>query len=265
MPELPDVEGHRRTFAEHCAGREVDRIEVPDPELLEGTSPQGIGNGLRGVPFEPPRRHGKWLIAPTEGGPTLLFHFRMTGELVWTREPDDYDALVLHFDDGALRYRSRRRLGRVWFVPTGGDVDEVTGPLGPDATEVDREQLAALLEGRRGGIKSALMDQELIAGLGNELVDEILWRSGIHPATSVRILSDEDVRRSHREMRAVLRRSIRAGHVPSGPTWLNGVRGEDEPACPRCGARLRRGTVAGRTTYWCPEEQRPAERDDDGA
>ncbi|MDX1619713.1 MAG: DNA-formamidopyrimidine glycosylase family protein [Nitriliruptorales bacterium] len=255
MPELPDVEGHRRTFEEHCQGKTPTRVEVPDAELLEGTTPQGLGNALRGTPFIEPRRHGKWLFAPTAGGPTLVFHFRMTGELAWTEESDEYDALVLHFEDGSLRYRSRRRLGRVWFVPTGGDTEDVTGPLGPDATEVDAERLTELLDGRRGGIKSALMDQELIAGLGNELVDEILWRAKIDPRASVADLSEGTVGDIHHHMREVLGRSIRAGHVPSGPNWLNGVRGEDDPSCPRCGAAVETGQVSGRTTYWCSREQ----------
>lgn len=255
MPELPDVEGHRRTFAEHCAGRQVSRVEIPDDELLEGTSPQGLGNALSGNPFSEPRRRGKWLIAPTDGGPTLLFHFRMTGELVWGDEAAEYDAALFHFEHGTLRYRSRRRLGRIWFVPTGGSVESVTGALGPDATEVDADRLVELLDGRRGGIKSALMDQELVAGLGNELVDEILWRACIHPSTAVRQLEEQELRGIASKMHAILGEAIPAGHVPSGPTWLNGVRGEDEPSCPRCDARVRRGVVAGRTTYWCEEEQ----------
>ena len=125
---------------------------VNDPDLLEGTSPQGLGGSFVGRGGRAPRRHGKWLL--------LLF-----------------------------------------------DLEEVTGSLGTDVDELDRPGLAAVLEGRHGGLESALLDQRGIAGLGNEFVDELLWRSALHPR------------------------------------------------CPRCGAVLVRGQVAGRTTLWCPKEQ----------
>jgi formamidopyrimidine-DNA glycosylase len=84
VPELPDVEKHRRTIAEHAVGKEVRRVEVRDPDLLEGTSPQGLGRAAVGRVVAEPHRHGKWLLAPLDAdGPALLFHFRMTGELVW--------------------------------------------------------------------------------------------------------------------------------------------------------------------------------------
>lgn len=259
MPELPDVEKHRRTVADHAAGATVRRVEVADPELLDGTTPQGLGRAAVGRVVAAPRRHGKWLLLGFEdGGPTLVCHFRMTGELVWRDEPTaraDGDALTLRFDHGSLSYRTRRRLGGVSYVRAGRDVEEVTGPLGPDADRVDRRRFEELVAGRRGGCKATLMDQRVIAGLGNELVDEILWRSRVHPARPVADLEPDEVADVHRQLRTVLRRSIRAGHVPSGPTWLNGERDEDEPRCPRCGTALRRGQVAGRTTFWCPRDQ----------
>jgi formamidopyrimidine-DNA glycosylase len=260
VPELPDVEGHRRTVARHATGQTVRRVAVDDPELLEGTSPQGLGRSAVGRVVGEPSRHGKWLsVGLDDGGPTLVFHFRMTGELVWTPEgePTGRDAVALHLDDGTLSYRSRRRLGRVTYLRPGQDLQLVTGPLGPDADEVDRRRLGQLLAGRRGGLKSALMDQRLLAGLGNELVDEILWRSELHPARPAAELTDDDLDTVHHHLRAVLRRSIRAGHVPSGPRWLNAQRAVDEPRCPRCGTGLRRDQVAGRTTFWCPEHQPP--------
>jgi formamidopyrimidine-DNA glycosylase len=85
VPELPDVEGHRRTIAEHATGQTVRRVIVDDLELLEGTTPQGLGRSVVGRVVGEPHRHGKWLaVELDEGGPTLVFHFRMTGELVWT-------------------------------------------------------------------------------------------------------------------------------------------------------------------------------------
>lgn len=259
MPELPDVEKHRRTVAEHARDRTVERVEVTDPGLLQGTTPQGLGRSLAGRRVAEPRRHGKWLLVPfDEDGPTLLYHFRMTGELVWATEDDtgDDEAVALHLGGGRLAYRSRRRLGGVTYLRPGQDPQEVTGELGPDATTVDRAQLAELLAGRRGGLKSALLDQALVAGLGNELVDEILWRSQLHPRRAAAYLGDDEVEALHRQLHDVLRRSIRAGHVPAGGSWLNGQRGASDPHCPRCGAALEAAQVGGRTTLWCPREQR---------
>jgi formamidopyrimidine-DNA glycosylase len=259
MPELPDVEKHRRTIAEHATGQTVRRVEVHDPELLEGTTPQGLGRSAVGREIGEPRRLGKWLaVGLDRGGPTLVFHFRMTGDLLWrpvAEEAGSADAVAFHLDEGILSYRSRRLLGGVTYLPAGRDLEAAVGPLGPDAADVDRHQLGELLAGRRGGLKSALMDQRMIAGLGNELVDEILWRSGLHPARPAAELAEDELADLYSEFREVLRRSIRAGHVPSGPTWLNAQRREDEPRCPRCGAALQRGRVGGRTTFWCPREQ----------
>ena len=102
------------------------------------------------------------------------------------------------------------------------------------------------------------MDQHLIAGLGNLLSDEILWRARVHPRTPVATLGRRRGDALYGALRDALRGSIPSGRVPHGPTWLTVVRDEREPHCPRCGARLRKGTVAGRTACWCPRCQRRA-------
>lgn len=260
MPELPDVDGHRRLLAEHATGRTVTGVRVIDPELVHGTTPAGLARSLRGRVLAEPTRHGKWLWISTtdEPGPTLVFHFRMTGELVAddTQDTDDPDAaLWLVLDRGRIGYRTRRRLGGVSYLRPGVAVETVTGSLGPDALGIERSRLAERLSGRRGGLKSALLNQRVIAGLGNELVDEILWRAHLAPDHTVSEITHQQLRSLHRELGIVLQQSVRAGHVPSGPTWLNAQRGEADPRCPRCERPLRRGKVAGRTTLWCPSEQ----------
>jgi formamidopyrimidine-DNA glycosylase len=259
VPELPDVEGHRRTIDEHAAGLTVRAVRVADSELLQGTSPAGLSRSLRGRVVAASERRGKWLWLRTDDGtgPTLVFHFRQTGELVFDDQDEDVpgDVLTLVFDTGRLTYRTQRRLGGVSYLRPGTHVEDVTGPLGPDAAEIDRSELEEALAGHAGAVKSALLNQRRVAGLGNELVDEILWRSGIHPRRAAGELDREAVREMHRELRSVLGQAIRAGHVPSGPTWLNGQRTAPSPTCPRCGTQLERGKVAGRTTFWCPRDQ----------
>jgi formamidopyrimidine-DNA glycosylase len=120
---------------------------------------------------------------------------------------------------------------------------------------VTPRQLDRILEGRRGAIKAVLMDQKVIAGLGNLLADEILWRACIHPRRPAGSLTAQERRELHRQMRSVLRASVRAGRVPSRPSWLTGARDQRDARCPRCGAPLCRGRIGGRTTVWCPNCQ----------
>ena len=256
MPELSDVEGFKRYLNRHAAGRRIERVDVVDRSMLR----MGSVRGLAGSELGPARRHGKWLIA--EAGPaTVLMHFGMTGLLHWSgdRAGDRrhvHDRVVFVLDGGELAYRDMRKFGGVWIVRDEGQVDELVGSLGPDALDVDREQFRELLTGRRGSVKAALMDQRLIAGLGNLLVDEICWRARVHPGLPVPRLGPERRDRLHRCMQEVLRDSIPHARIPPEPGWLTGARDDRRSgACPRCGTKLRRATIAGRTTVWCPRDQ----------
>ncbi len=251
MPELPDVEGFRRTAA-NAAGRRIERVDVLDRTLLRG----GRAGTVEGERFGDFDRHGKWVIAPA-GEAEVLMHFGMTGRLDWERRGTDrhlHDRIVFVCRGGELRYRNMRKFGGVWISRRGRE--RVTGPLGPDATEVDLELFRELLAGRRGTLKAALMDQRLIAGLGNLMVDEILWRARVNPRAKLPRLGRARRKRIHAAMAEVVRDSVPTGRVPPAEGWLTGVRDQRDPHCPRCGAPLRRGTVAGRTTRWCPRCQR---------
>jgi formamidopyrimidine-DNA glycosylase len=251
LPELPDVEGYRRV-ARKAAGRRIDKVEVIDRSLLRG----GRGATIEGARLGDPVRHGKWLFLPA-GDAEVLMHFGMTGRLDWARRGSDrhqHDRIVFVCPGGELRYRNMRKFGGIWISKRGRE--RVTGPLGPDAAEVDRDRFRELLGRRRGGIKAALMDQRLIAGLGNLMVDEIAWRAHVNPRAQVPRLSRRRIDRLSEAMDEVVRESLPTGRVPPIEGWLTGVRDAREPVCPRCGARLRRATVAGRTTVWCPRCQR---------
>src|SRR4051794_11580584 len=261
MPELPDVEGFRRYLARHAQGKRIERVEVLDRALMRNRSPQAAGRALSGARFAAPRRHGKWLLAPA-GDTEVLLHFGMTGELHWSPGDDAdrhvHDRVVFVCDAGELRYRNMRRFGGVWLARDDDERDAVTGPLGPDAASLDRERFEALLDGRRGSIKAALMDQRLLAGVGNLLSDEIAWRAGVRPGTPVGRLSAKRRRRIYDALRATVSESSRYGRVPHGARWLTRVRDDRGAACPRCGTPLRKATVAGRTACWCPRCQRAA-------
>jgi formamidopyrimidine-DNA glycosylase len=257
VPELPDVEGFRRQLADTLPGRRIRRVQVHDPGVLRNATAAALGRRLDGRRFDCPRRHGKWLMLPTDG-PTLLVHSGMTGHPYYAadgaaREP--YERLVIALDRGALRYADLRKLRGVWLADTDEDVALVTGPQGPDAMGIGLPAFRDLLAGRRGRLKPTLMDQSVIAGLGNLLTDEICWRARIAPNRPVPGLDSDDVRRLHAAMASVLRTSVRHGRVPGLPRWLTGVRDEPDPSCPRCGARLAHGRLGGRTSLWCPRCQ----------
>jgi formamidopyrimidine-DNA glycosylase len=258
MPELPDVEGFRRFIAKHAAGRQVTGVDVIDPVLVRNSLPEPLEAAVCGQRFDAPRRHGKWLIAPV-GDVEVLLHFGMTGMLTWAASGSErhrHDRIVFVCEDRELRYNNMRRFGGVWLVRNLDERVGVTGPLGPDATSLTEREFEDLLAGRRGSLKAALMDQRLIAGLGNLMSDEIAWRARVHPAAPVPGLSRRRRRRVFEELRAVVSESTRYGRVPHGERWLTRVRDDRHPSCPRCGTPLRWATIAGRTACWCPRCQR---------
>ena len=254
MPELPDVEGFRRTFARHAEGKRVQGVRAVDRGMLRDSSPSGVGRALRGRYFASPRRHGKLLVCRTDGA-MLLLHFGMTGTLVWCGDEHRHDRLVLEFDDGDLHFRDMRRLGAIWLARDDRELARVEGRLGPDWLDVSRADLEALLAKRRGSIKAALMDQSFAAGLGNLTADESLWQARIDPRRRVASLDEGERDVLHRKIQKVLRDSLPYGLVPGKRTWLTGARDRRDAGCPRCGARLRRVKVGGRTTVFCPHEQ----------
>jgi formamidopyrimidine-DNA glycosylase len=258
VPELPDVEGFRRELAAALPGRKIRHVRVSDPGILRNTTARALARRLDGHRFGAPGRHGKWLILPTDG-PTLLIHSGMTGHPYYAAddtERERYERLVLALDRGELRYADLRKLRGVWLTDGEDDAARVMGPVGPDALGIGLPALRNALSGRRGRLKPTLMDQSVIAGLGNLLTDEICWRARIPPARPIADLDADDVKNLHSSMTRVLRTAVRHGRVPGLPRWLTGVRDEPDPSCPRCGTRLSRGRLGGRMSFWCPRCQR---------
>jgi formamidopyrimidine-DNA glycosylase len=258
MPELPDVEGFRRALAGPLPGRRVRHVAVPDTGVLRNVAPQTLGRRLAGHRFKAPERHGKWLILPTDG-PVLMIHSGMTGHPYYVPDggddPGTQPRLVITLDRGQLRYADQRKLRGVWLASTAGHVAGVLGQQGPDALGLGLRTLRAALSQRRGQLKATLLDQAVIAGLGNLLIDEICWQARLNPSRQLVDLDDDDVKALHASMRRVLQTSVRHGRVPVVRGWLTGVREEVGPSCPRCGTVLEAGRVGGRASLWCPHCQ----------
>lgn len=178
----------------------------------------------------------------------------MTGELVCCREtdpPDPHDRVVFSLGRKQLRYRDQCKLQGLWLAEDADiDVARILDGQGVDAMSVKKAEFDELLSRRRSRIKSALTDQSVLAGLGNLLADEILWRASLHPERRADRLTDNERHRLHTEMRRALRSSVRAGCVPPRKSWLTGRRDDADPTCPRCDGPLSRARIGGRGTVW---------------
>lgn len=258
VPELPDVEHFRRTLLRHGKGRLIDDVVVTDAGILRNVDIESLPDALAGQRFVHPERRGKWLIAWTTG-PAVLLHFGMTGDLLWG--PDErtrhrHDRVIFVLDQGELRYRNMRKFGGLWLALGQEDAEAIVSGLGPDALHLEPRRFVELLSGRRGQVKAALMDQSLLAGVGNLVADEALWRARIHPARRIETLSSDARGRLAHALRDTLRAGIEEFDSGMRTTWMR-VRGEPGARCPRCNGLLSRTTVAGRTTYFCPACQPP--------
>jgi formamidopyrimidine-DNA glycosylase len=262
MPELLEVEQARALIAERALHRGIERVEAPDRWYLKrGLTPRGVRTALRGRALVTARRRGKQLLLDTEsGGPVLGLHLGMSGRVVIddeaagdplvygsNREVTAWHRFTLGFADGGrLALRDPRRLGAVELDP---DEDR----LGVDALELTLPQLRSVVARSRAPVKAVLMNQARIAGLGNLLVDEVLWRSGIAPDRVASSLDAAEQVALHRAIRTTLRTLGRRGGSHTGDLMVARVPGG---LCPRDGAPLVRRTVGGRTSYWCPVHQR---------
>jgi formamidopyrimidine-DNA glycosylase len=264
VPEILEVELYR-TLAEKALGREITRVWMVDSRYGRGgTTPRRLNSALKGHSFTAARRIGKLMLLDSDGGPTLGVRFGMTGGLVVDSRqaldrllygPGVFDdkwvrARVTFADDGHLILHDPRRFGSLELAP-----DE--GRLGPDALRVTASELAAAVfvaPGRAGAVaplKARLLDQERLAGVGNLLADEILWRAGLDPCRRTPLTATEEAA-LYRALRATLRQLGGLGGSHMGELMEERRVGG---RCPRDGAELRRDTVGGRTTYWCPAHQ----------
>lgn len=255
MPELPEVESFTQYFAEHALHQRVARVEVLDPRILGEVRAGTLAERVEGREFSRVQRHGKHLFADTGGGWVRL-HFGMTGDLAYYRDgdPPRFARVIFHFDDGAkLAFEDMRLFGVVDLLDDP-EAYIAKQRLGPDPLDPSfrLRDFRELIGRRRGAIKALLMSQELVAGLGNLYVDELLFQTGIHPKRLAEKLSPDEVKALFTTMRRILQTMIE-GRPRRG--WLFDRREEGE-RCPRCSGTLRRATIAGRTTYWCGKHQR---------
>jgi formamidopyrimidine-DNA glycosylase len=268
VPELPEVEGYRR-LALAALDRPINSVATPDAWYLKrGASPEALGAALAGGRFVAARRRGKLMLLDVAGpggsgdqpDSVLGVHFGMSGRLVcdgafsvdrlmYTTGSADmrYQRFGVGFADGGhLAVVDPRRLG-------GVELDPDENRLGPDALTSGRADLEKALGASEAPLKARLLDQARIAGVGNLIADEILWRAGLDPCRPAGSLSGAELRRLHRHLHAGL-----ADLIARGGSHTGDLQPERHPGgiCPKDGSPLKRATVGGRTTWWCPRHQR---------
>lgn len=259
MPEGIEVEQYR-ALADRVVGRRIVAADLPDTWYVKGSTPEAVEAAIVGRVVERTRRRGKLLMLDlSDAGPVLGLRFGMTGRLVVdgvagidqlqygsSRDEPTWRRATLHFDRaGPLVMLDPRRLGSV-------ELDPAEHALGPDAATITTASLTTALAGSRAPLKAALLDQGRIAGLGNLLVDETLWRLGVSPLRLAGTLDPVETAALARTIRGTFRTLTRRGGSHTGD--LMDHRGPGG-VCPRDGAALRRDTVGGRTTWWCPLHQ----------
>ncbi|MGB3828714.1 MAG: DNA-formamidopyrimidine glycosylase family protein [Ornithinimicrobium sp.] len=281
MPELPEVESARATIEQSALHRRISDVDDTDTWVCRPHASGDLRAALVGRELTGAFRQGKSMWCETsavqgdharhhEAGPDLGIHLGMSGRIVvsdvggdtteggdWQggrygkgaqavdRKPE-WDRFTLTFaDGGTLRLFDKRRLGRVRLDPP-------LDALGPDAEQVSKSDFAERVGRGRAPVKARLLDQSVVAGVGNLLADETLWQAKIAPTRRVDELSTDELGHLHTALRTATTAAIRHGGVHTGD--VIGYR-KAGARCPRCDAEMRRDTVAGRTTWWCSQEQ----------
>jgi formamidopyrimidine-DNA glycosylase len=267
LPELPEVETIRARLAPRLEGRTLARVEILDPRLTRPYDLFEVTEELEGDLVTAVERRGKYLLLRLESGLALVVHLRMTGSFGFV--PTSHERAVLELDDGSrLVYRDVRRFG-TWLVLEDGDLEPyLRAKNGPEPLEsrFTSRWLGSQLARRRAPLKAVLLDQRVVAGLGNIYADEALWRARVNPLRPANELLPDEVGRLHRAIRSALRAGIgRQGSTLRDYATPDGapgsmqeefrVYGRDGLPCRRCGTTIAKARVAGRGTWFCPRCQ----------
>ncbi len=259
MPELPDVETFKQYLMATALHQEIADIEVRSRQMLQKVSAAVMRRALRKSSFVTARRHGKHLFVKVSNGKWVMLHFGMTGFLKYFKEParePAHSRLDIAFANGYhLAYDSQRKLGEIALIEHP-EVFVKEKKLGPDALDphLDVDRFKKVFQKTNTTVKTALMDQKRIAGIGNIYSDEILFQAGIRPENkSSKLVEKEDIHRLYGAMKEVLEAAIRAQADPAGfPADFLLPSRQTDGICPRCRSYLESATVAGRTAWYCP-------------
>jgi len=271
MPELPEVETFIRELAPELNGRRITRARVFWPGVIAFPTDEEFVTAIAGARFDRFARRGKYMLFGLDDPRTLIVHLRMTGKLQLAPAagpPAKHEHVILDLDDGrSLHYQDPRKFGRFWLTPYPETVLAKLGPepLGPDFTPA---YLIDKLAGRKAPIKALLLDQRIVAGIGNIYADETLYRAHVHPARPAGNLRADEIARLHAAAQDVLQVAIeRCGSSLGRSNLQNYIRPGGEQGgfqeehnvfrktgqpCPHCGHPIERMVIAQRSSHYCP-------------
>ncbi|HUZ45907.1 MAG TPA: bifunctional DNA-formamidopyrimidine glycosylase/DNA-(apurinic or apyrimidinic site) lyase [Terriglobia bacterium] len=275
MPELPEVETVLRGLRKSCLGQRITQVEVDHPGVIVG-KPETFAAGIEGRQIAAVSRKGKVLVAELAGRDSaapayLVMRLGMTGQVTVEAcatpvEPHTHVRMQFEGGEKELRFRDVRRFGRLRCL-TREELETLLASLGPDACQVTEKEFLLAMRARRGAVKSWLMNQQMLAGLGNIYADEALFEAHIHPLAQPDRISPAAGRRLYKAVQKVLKKAIEL----QGTSFRDYVDIEGRPGnylpklrvyqktgepCPRCRSSIRRMIIAGRSSHFCPRCQR---------
>src|ERR1039458_8422828 len=263
MPELPEVETVARSIAP-LVGRRIVSAEFRSLRILRGGDPDGMAAGLAGRRIAGIKRYGKFIVMPLEGGGYLLIHLGMTGRLLLDGPTGKHTHAILTLDEGVLLFDDSRKFGSIQFSE---EFPARVARLGPEPLEISFDDFRTALKRHKTRVKSLLLNQRFLRGVGNIYADEALFRAGIHPLAIAGRLGGERPRKLYDAIRAVLSEAIDAGGSSISDyvdaqgregffQFSHRVYQRTDLPCVNCGTTIRRLVVVQRSSHFCPKCQK---------
>lgn len=254
MPELPEVNTVRKGFHASVLHQPILDVLVHDDKILRNCSGEEFQSALKGRIFIDTFRQGKYFFGDLDDGASVLFHLGMTGDIAYYNDPEDaprHERFQFSFADGLrMGFNDPRKFARILHLPDRNKyIEEIK--LGPDALLISQDDFRKIFEGRKTTLKAVLLNQKLIAGLGNLYVDEICYQAKIHPGSRASAITTRKLNQMHKLMNSILQYAVDQDAYykiyPDNWFW----KWRDEKAKPPKGkGKILKAKIAGRTTYW---------------
>ena len=260
MPELPEVEAFGKYLDRTSLDKIIENVDVKNPELLQNVEADVLKEKLEGQKFKYTKRYGKYTFTSLDNDFWLILHYGMTGRLKYFKNQDEaphYDRLLITFEDEShLAFDDPRKFGKINLASSIEDFVKEK-KLGPDVIEINLKKFKEIFERKKGAIKSVLMDQHIIAGIGNIYSDEILFQACIHPKAPANKLNSAQIERIFKVMKDVLKTSVdkRIADEELPDSFIIPNR-KNNGKCPNSDIKLKTIKVSSRTAYYCPECQK---------
>lgn len=260
MPELPEVESFRKFVDEHALDQKIECIHLSTSKLLWKTTGKALKEALVGNKLVATQRHGKFLFVELNQRGFLLFHFGMTGDFHYGKASElnhpSYILSIQFTNNHVLLFSDSRMFGEIALIESVEDFIQTRG-YGPDALQIGEKEFVSLMSQRKAAVKTVLMNQKMLAGVGNEFSDAILFQCRIHPLSQANSLKKEQVEEMHSVMKKILKEAVK---VDADRSKLNhyfllnqrkaGLR------CVRCNGKTEWMEIGGRSSYFCPSCQK---------